>query len=40
VFINEVTGEVITAAQMQEKEKNKGNDVLFITILCYGHDTK
>jgi hypothetical protein len=38
VFINEVTGELITAAQMQERQKHKGDDVLFITVLCYEHD--
>jgi hypothetical protein len=38
VFINEGTGEEITAAQMQEKGKNKGDNMLFIMLLCYEHD--
>jgi hypothetical protein len=29
---------VITAAQMQEKQRTKGDAVLFITTLNYEHD--
>ena len=32
IYINEKTGEKITAAQMEVKQKNKGSNVLFITI--------
>jgi hypothetical protein len=38
VFTNEATGEVITAAQMQEKQRTQGEAVLFITILNYTQD--
>ncbi|MDQ6756274.1 MAG: hypothetical protein M3004_04985 [Bacteroidota bacterium] len=33
IYINEKTGKEITAAEMEVKEKNKGDNVIFITIL-------
>lgn len=32
-YINESTGEEITAHQMQEKQSNKKDNVLFVTVL-------
>jgi hypothetical protein len=36
IYINEVTGEQITTAEMEMKEQTKGNDVLFVTVLHRG----
>jgi hypothetical protein len=32
-YINEKTGQVITKTEMEEKEKHKGYNILFVTIL-------
>jgi hypothetical protein len=40
VFINDVTRETITAAQMQNKKRHTGDDILFITVLNYEHTPK
>jgi hypothetical protein len=40
-YINEKTGQVITNAEMEEKEKHKGNNILFVTIQQRnGHEPK
>lgn len=38
--MNEKTGKEITAAEMEVKERNKGNNVNFITILLRSRDEK
>ncbi len=32
-YINEKTGQIISNAEMEQKEKHKGNNILFVTIL-------
>jgi hypothetical protein len=38
-FINEETGECINAAQMREKERTKGDNIIFLTVCCYEYET-
>ncbi len=33
IYIDEKTGNEITAAEMEAKEKTKGNNIIFITVL-------
>jgi len=33
IFINESTGEEITAAQLEAKQSTKGNNIIFVTVL-------